>query len=225
MAKATLLDLPVELLRKISHNLSYASHLSLSLTCREIYFRLDDPNKRPILNRYRRDPKPYDIEDLLEIERWPAYDNLQTRQRRYYDLYQLQPKQTQLLWKTPTIESLRFNDCWDRPDAYESFACHLCLKIRSMYYFSHNVTGFRLARFGAGSVAEKSARFCIPCGIKHGTYQRGQCIMYGWYMEGGGGYGFVCRVCGGFDRYPRTGDGCPMIHSECDACLSLPNKE
>jgi hypothetical protein len=67
---ATLPTLPVELLHQISHQLSYGSHIALSFTCRELYFKLD---ARRRLSASSTKAKAYTMADLLEIEQWPEY--------------------------------------------------------------------------------------------------------------------------------------------------------
>lgn len=64
---ATLFSLPVELLHQISNQLSYSSHIALSFTCRELYFKLDTRR----LPASSTQGKAYTMEDLLEMEEWP----------------------------------------------------------------------------------------------------------------------------------------------------------
>ncbi|EEP78192.1 predicted protein [Uncinocarpus reesii 1704] len=67
---------PVEIILQISNYLTYASRFALTLTCKEIYFKTTDPNQlvpSARLTTIMPNTKAYDIEDLLEIERWPVY--------------------------------------------------------------------------------------------------------------------------------------------------------
>ncbi|KFY75564.1 hypothetical protein V499_04448 [Pseudogymnoascus sp. VKM F-103] len=74
MASTSILSLPFEILCSITNHLTYSSHLALSLTCRELYHRVDTPRQpytRP--PRSKAKVKTYTMFDLLEIENWPEY--------------------------------------------------------------------------------------------------------------------------------------------------------
>jgi hypothetical protein len=60
--KATLRNLPVELLHLISEQSSYGSHIALSFTCRELYIKLDTRHRLPASSVHG---KAYNMEDLL----------------------------------------------------------------------------------------------------------------------------------------------------------------
>lgn len=68
---STLPSLPVELLYKISEQLSYGSHIALSFVCQELYAKL---NTRHRLSASSPQGKAYTMDDLLEIENWPEYN-------------------------------------------------------------------------------------------------------------------------------------------------------
>lgn len=69
MASASLLTVPLEIIYQITDKLSYASQFALSLTCRELYYKVDAP--RQPYTPPGENKKPYIMDDLLEIENWP----------------------------------------------------------------------------------------------------------------------------------------------------------
>ncbi|KFZ00499.1 hypothetical protein V498_00024 [Pseudogymnoascus sp. VKM F-4517 (FW-2822)] len=66
MASASLLTVPLEIIYQITDKLSYASQFALSLTCRELYYKVDAP--RQPYTPPGENKKPYIMDDLLEIE-------------------------------------------------------------------------------------------------------------------------------------------------------------
>jgi hypothetical protein len=169
----SLSKLPVEILLEIQSNLSYGSRIALRRTCHELYNKVDDPNRRvngaqsSHAGLVQTMEKCYDIRDLLEIEMWPENNSAQGR-----------PAGS----KQP-IPSVDF------------FACFLCRKIRCASKFSNAMMKGKRGKLGNGSVAEKSKRFCISCGIRVGIYKRGDWLQYGGSL---GSCAFVCRNCGSF---------------------------
>jgi hypothetical protein len=168
-------DLPAELLAEVKTNLSYGSRVALRFTCRTLYHKVDDPNQHTngtysdASTRAGSTVRNYDMRDLLEIEMWPEYNSA------YYRPAEL---------KQP-IRGLDF------------FACYVCCKIRCASKFSNAMMKGKRGKLGNGTVAEKAGRFCIPCGMRVGTYTRG-----GWLQYGGatGSYGYVCHGCGTFQE-------------------------
>jgi hypothetical protein len=69
MASAILLCLPAELVQDILSRLPFASHVALRFTCRDLYYKISDPNKT----------RKYSMSDLLDIETWPRYDHAAQR--------------------------------------------------------------------------------------------------------------------------------------------------
>lgn len=154
MAKPDLLNLPVETLHKIQALLSYASQLALRLTCHELHAKLIDPTKLITLYPRRgndRIQRTYDIDDLLEIERWPTYMGVLGRPE-----YVKQPIA-----------------------GHDFFACSLCLKLRSAGKFSNAMMKGKRGKLGSGTVEERRSRFCIPCGIAQNRYRRGTELRFG----------------------------------------------
>ena len=173
MTASLLPSLPVELLLEIQANLSYGSRIALLSTCRELYHKIHDPGRRTNgaqtshTNLAKTIEKGYGMRDLLEIEMWPEYHSARDR-----------PAESR-----QPIPSVDF------------FACYLCRKIRCASKFSNAMMKGKRGKLGNGSVAEKSGRFCISCGIRVGIYKRGDWLQYGGAL---GSCAFVCRDCGSF---------------------------
>lgn len=168
MAPTTLLTLLPELLHHLTSHLTYASHLSLTLTCKTLRARLEDPNQRlPIPRASLPDAdtappaKPYTMADLLEIEPWPEH-------------------------------CIRYRIGHGRVDG-DYYACKICLRLRSGPHLSQDMMTGEYGKEGTGSVEEKGERFCILCGVEKGLYRRGTMIYIGGV---GGGREFVCEGCG-----------------------------
>lgn len=106
--------------------------------------------------------KSYTMKDLLEIEKWPFFSQGQFNAP-------LQP-----------IAGLDF------------FACYMCLKIRSAGCFSNAMMKGRRGKISLYSCTKNNNRFCIPCGVRSGSYIRGTILQSGGAM---GTYGFVCYGC------------------------------
>lgn len=174
MAESCLLGLPTEILLNIQTSLGYASRLALSYTCHELYSKVNDLDQNIKIARPsnpncpQSTTKTYDMLDLLEIELWPVYNSA----------------------------SYRADGLKQPSRLLDYFACHLCLKIRSASKFSNAMMKSKRGKLGHGSTAEKAWRFCIPCGLIHGKYQRGVSMRVGGML---GAYGFVCRRCGEFE--------------------------
>jgi hypothetical protein len=136
MVATSLLDLPAEILLVTQTFLSYSSHVALRLTCRDLYAKVDDPNrttKRTLsctTPSSRAETKAYSMVDLLEIERWPEYNAAQYR----------------------IAESKQPVDYGD------FFACCLCLKIRSASKFSNAMMKAKRGKLGNGTVAERMSQ-------------------------------------------------------------------
>jgi hypothetical protein len=165
MTSATLLDLPTELVQDIQSQLPYASHLALRFTCRDLYFKTDDPNKtRKYSNAdllAGKTPK-YSMSDLLEIETWPRYNHAAQRPEHL--------KQA--------IAGVDF------------FSCNQCLRIRSAFSFSNAMMKGRYGkgrpgegRPGAGlswpTAKNRLRRMCIQCAIEEGTYGENCRLTFG----------------------------------------------
>jgi hypothetical protein len=168
-------DLPAELLAEVKTNLSYGSCVALRLTCRALYRKVEDPNRHTngtcsdASTRAGSTVRNYDMKDLLEIEMWPEYNSA------YYRPAELKQ----------AIRRLDF------------FACYICRKIRCASKFSNAMMKGKRGKLGNGTAAEKAGRFCISCGIRAGTYKRGDWLQYGGAT---GSYGFICHRCGTFQE-------------------------
>ena len=143
-------DLPSEMIDEISKHMSYGSRLALHLSCRGLFAKTDHLN-RPTYTGPTLPTKAYRMADLLEIEQWPEYNAVKF----------MPPESRQ------PVGQLDF------------FACHLCLKIRSADKFANAMMKGKRGKLGEGTVEERSKRFCIPCGITHGKYQRGTYLRFG----------------------------------------------
>lgn len=192
MTPPTLLDLPTESLLNIQGSLTYASRLALRLTCRDLCFGVENPYCatdelfREHTNPIQPTTRVYNISDLLEIELWPEHNAAQFGSAQS---------------KQPMCK-------------LDYFACHICLKIRCASQFSNAMMKGKRGKLGEGTIADKAGRFCIPCGLTHGRYQRGVSFQLGGVF---GGYGFVCRKCGGFKRV-EVGCDARVTQKICTAC-------
>ena len=196
MAAPSLPGLPAEILLEIQSSLSYGSRLALRLACRDIYFKVDDPNRSMSKNVSGSSASStrgtYNMTDLLEIELWPEYNSAQYRP----DGFQ-QP-----------VHQLDF------------FACYMCRKIRRAGNFANAMMKAKRGKLGNGTVEDKRWRFCIPCGITHGRYIRGTSLRFG---GASGGYGFICL---GFGQFERAGFGDENVVDQktCARCQQVRQK-
>lgn len=171
MENRILPDLPADILSCIHGLLGYPARVALRSTCRDFRAKVKNPDQR-----IRKDspttatssqpaPKPYTMEDLLEIELWPEYNGA--------------PRREEGQLKQPIR-------------GHDFFACHLCLKIRCASYFSNAMMRSKRGKIGLGTTGDKIGRFCAPCGAKYRKYLPGVCFMMGGFD---GGYGLVCQTC------------------------------
>ena len=116
----------------------------------------------------------------------------------------------------PTYNSAKYTplECRQPVDQRDFFACHLCLRIRSAGKFANAMMKGKRGKLGMGSVAERSRRFCIPCGVAHQKYQQGTCLQFG---GASGTYGVVCCRCGEFGPI-RHGCDSQLARKTCDTC-------
>nr|KMM66398.1 hypothetical protein CPAG_02737 [Coccidioides posadasii RMSCC 3488] len=148
-------NLPKEVLDQISSNLGYASCLALTLTCRELYAKVNLPT-RPISDIYCHSKKPYAMTDLLEIEMWPVYNGAA------FD-------DDHLKQATPNRDF---------------FACYICLRLRSASEFSNAMMKGKRGKLGYSIVSERSKRFCMSCGVLYSLYQPGKPFQFGGSLLG-----------------------------------------
>jgi hypothetical protein len=147
----SLLSLPIELLRIISHDLDYVSTVALKWTCRYLYRAIQVPGSVP--NGLEGTcSRAYSMTDLLRIERWPCYH-----------LFAAHPDD---VFKQPT-------------ESHDFFACSICLKIRPARRFTNAMMKGRRGKLSPSLDLEGTTRFCIPCGIKTGRYVRGTSFKFG----------------------------------------------
>lgn len=190
-ATATLPYLPIELLRQITSDLRYSSHVALSLTCRELHARVENPNLRPRGIISTGKDRPYTMQDLLDIEVWPEF--------------------------APSLNGT----CVSRqmPSKNDFFACRYCCKIRSAINFTnrHLNRPYWKRDKDEEEISRRDRcrwRICIPCGAPgrmHPDYPR--------FPFGGmsGGYGFACVKCKGFVE-ERPGFEGDKVNFTCDTC-------
>ncbi|XTI85644.1 hypothetical protein V2W45_266587 [Cenococcum geophilum] len=186
-----LLSLPTELIDDISSYLSYASVLALQLSCRELHAIVKDLQHLKG-SQLSKSLKPYHITDLLEIELWPCYNRAEAEEGCSRQAM-------------PTLDY---------------FACHICLKIRSAEYFSNAMMKSRRGKLSPVSMSsEKQKRFCIPCGVTTGKYQKGVQLEFGGCVRG---RGIVCFHCGQFDKAYRAAEYTTKASQRiCSTCLSV----
>ncbi|KAF3909452.1 hypothetical protein AA313_de0202821 [Arthrobotrys entomopaga] len=117
------------------------------------------------LNETTNRPTEYNMADLLEIELWPPY---------HYVKYGGEENQ--------------------QPDPFlDYFACYKCLKIKRAVNFSNAMMRAKRGKLANFLSPDRLSRFCIPCGIRSGSYIKGAYFDYG----GRGRYqGVVCVHCG-----------------------------
>lgn len=186
----SLLSLPTELIDDVSSYLGYASVLALQLSCRELRAIVKDLQHMKG-SQLSKSLKPYCITDLLEIELWPCYNSAETREGC-------------LKQAMPTLDY---------------FACHICLKIRSAEYFSNAMMKSRRGKLSPVSTrSEKHKRFCIPCGVTTGKYQKGVQLEFGGC---GRGRGIVCFHCGQFDKAGGAEYTTKASQRICSTCLGV----
>lgn len=146
MEAATLPDLPSEIIHEIMKYLWYSTKLALRLTCHKLNIKAGG---------FPEPDNSYDMEDLLNIEKWRAYtaaENMPPGRKR--------------------------------PDGdLDYFACHLCLRIRSAYNFTNAMMKGKRSKFNEDPDGDQNLRFCISCGVKHGRYGRGNFLRYGGRAE------------------------------------------
>jgi hypothetical protein len=173
MASTSILSLPFEILCSITNHLTYSSHLALSLTCRELYHRVDTPRQpytRP--PRFKAKVKTYTMFDLLEIENWPEYG---------------------VSWDT------YFG--FPNPKPTDRFACRICLRLRLTAMFINPQKGYRSWYKNRGKetldlTVHREWRFCIPCGINCGWYHHRSTFKSMGRPEE---HLNVCKECGDYE--------------------------
>lgn len=185
---ASLLTVPPKLIHKSFAQLDYASLAALELTFKSLCSTAKSfKNKLPPIRGNAN--KNYTQRDLVEIEKWPIYDGARTAE--------------------PHMQQA----CQGR----DSFACSLCLKIRSPAHFSNAMMRGKKGKHD--SATQKLARFCIDCGISSYRYQPGVSFQYG------GGYvmsmyGVVCKKCGLFSEEDPLAGGCRSSR-RCKSCYDV----
>ncbi|KAF2137362.1 uncharacterized protein K452DRAFT_110237 [Aplosporella prunicola CBS 121167] len=168
MPETQLLDLPVELIDEICNHLNYPGRIALQMTCRSLHATVSRISK--IRSRKTTGPREYTMEDLLEIEMWPCYDDAASRPQNLQ-----QP-----------FSKLDF------------YACCKCLRIRPALHFSNAMMKGKRGKRSHPQCSVKHTRFCIDCGVRLCIYKSGEEFEYGGMPLAGGGIGFVCRYCTSF---------------------------
>lgn len=202
MASASLPSLPLEILYQITDKLSYGSHLALSLTCRELYHKVDAPHQPytlPPLSEAK--VKLYNMADLLEIEKWPEHS---TSQDNYLEI--------------------------QNPNSTGLFACHNCLRLRPAinFFYPKKSHGVRVLQFCCVSCSIERERdgLCIPCGVERKFYHDEMSFQVNKEQRR---YLHVCNKCGDFeisqDGLERSGDcvecGVELVNSGWGAFCTM----
>ena len=137
-----------ELLLIIIQKLNYASALAFSLSSKQTRF---------VCSVFSSN-KQYTFEDLLSIERWPAYNGAANRA-----------------------------DDSKQPIAGLDFvSCSICMRIRSAEYFSSAMMRGKRGKSLQPITKYRQGRFCLECGINSGRYQRGTAMAFGGAHDGYG---------------------------------------
>ncbi|KAH8797254.1 hypothetical protein F5884DRAFT_687977 [Xylogone sp. PMI_703] len=144
-------------------------------------------------NRPNRPTKGYNMADLLEIEQWREYNGARF----------MPPERKQSVGQR------------------DFFACYLCLKICSADRFANAMMKGKRGKLGQGTVRERSKRFCIQCGIKHGRYQAGTYLQFGGWSAW---YEFVCRGCGKLE-VTRYCSEAQVAERRCTVCWDRTHKK
>lgn len=201
MAVASLPSLPSEILCHISKHLSYGSHLALSFTCRNLYYKVDAP-----CQPYNSPVKPlsyiigyYTLGDLLEIENWPENNPSQ-------------PNSQHQSLHLAHGGLLPYCLCAD------FFACRDCRRLRS-------ATKFLCPAMGTYSWTDHTDEWCIDIADKADKRHERSCIpcdiAQGWFFHGlrfeVAGREIFLHVCGECRDFELVPVGCEGLWI-CDAC-------
>ena len=165
-----LLSLPAELLFLVLDQLNYSSRVALQWTCKQLYSAVDY-YAPPDLVKLTYLVRPYNMIDLLDIEKWSCFSVGQEKS----------------VSKQP-IARLDF------------FACYICLRIRSAEHFSNKMMKGQRGKLSPSGGLKRIDRLCIDCGVKIGCYCPGTPIRFGGALGVGGGNGCVCLWCHQFQR-------------------------
>ncbi|KAK6514420.1 hypothetical protein TWF506_008813 [Arthrobotrys conoides] len=112
-----------------------------------------------------------------------------------------------------------------QPTSEDYFACSSCLKIKSSDNFSDSMMKGSKGKFANGSDISTDRRFCIPCGMRTNMYSPGVKL---WYGGGKRRFGFVCKVCGQFEKFEVRDaidrNGFMSKDPKCPRCMTLPQR-
>lgn len=175
--------IPVELLHEIVSYLPHSSRLALYLSCKELNAKLQGQNC--LARSSGRFSSNYTMTDLLEIEQWAPYYGANER-KAYYE---------------------------ERIDGLDSFACHICMRIRHASEFASSMVKNKLGKRGIQNLYEKRLRYCISCGLGSGRYPR---FAGTTFKVVGGQYGFSCRTCGRFTM--ASAEAFHSAERDCAVC-------
>lgn len=186
--------LPKEMLDTITANLDYASSLALSWTCKKLHSLIS--------------LSTYTLEDLLQIEQWPVYNDMS----RYKDV----KHQHHLI----------------RPQAgFDYFACSFCLTIRSAIHFPDAQMRAHRGKFSPDACTrtdQRHRRFCITCAVGRHSVKPGQLVRFGGVPKSNNishtaaGDGLVCTRCGNFGRVHPMYWGSRILRNMrcCGSCVT-----
>lgn len=170
----SLLSMPLELLDEITGHLGYSSWLALSLTCRALHARIDNPYctsrgpEKSLAERLSRSRCPaISTKDLFEIEMWPGY-------------------------RGETL--IGFSN--------DYFACGICIRLRRAKHFTNAMMKGKKGKIGSGTVEQRSRRICMQCCLQLGLITPGTIFRFGGASVLR--YGSVCARCRGFEELGVT---------------------
>lgn len=192
---ATLPALPVELLHQISQQLSYGSHIALSFTCRELYFKLD---ARRRLSASSTQAKAYTMADLLEIEQWPEYSPSQ------HNVESRQSSQTQFLSCRLCLR-IRRGVWFSHPDKFYYGLNREDVMNQKLDRCCALCVSFRYLNRGETQPLSLDCQACRGCGDVDGGHEPYSQRLFGEYF---------CKRCldACLGRNIQTGSCGPFIH-------------
>ena len=151
------------------------------------------------------------VRELLEMERWPAYDPVGMSEAAVGWAFNVKEQNTKLE---------RFS--W-KSKHQNLFVCTSCLRFRPVNKFIiSQVTGRRAKRPKSSKAAHQAhERFCIDCGInKNRSYNKG--ILYRIFekdVSDRPSWGLICVRCGKWKVCEQGRDGKEATNKMCQECL------
>ena len=134
--------------------------------------------------------------DLLEIEKWPAFN---------------------------THDHLPMSDHGVINSAgHGMYACCECLHLHPKDDFSLAMVKGKRGKNGGGSLELKAGRFCIPCGVEMGRYNLDTRLQV---AGADGSFAGMCSLCNSFVRIPEEraipDQHCPCCYGDIDGKIIM----